>query len=74
MPKHPSERKWVMFQNVKQKDTHPDFRGEINIDGVIWELVGWLKTGSDDEQFLSGSYNPKKVGNIQKKEVDGNKI
>lgn len=31
----------------KQKDTHPDYRGTINVDGVDYWLSGWLKTGKE---------------------------
>lgn len=35
-----------LFQNDrKQKDTHPDWKGEINIDGKIYEIASWLKEG-----------------------------
>ncbi|HUX56532.1 MAG TPA: hypothetical protein VMV77_06130 [Bacteroidales bacterium] len=56
---------FVAFRNVKQKDTHPDYRGEININGEIKEIVIWLKLDKNEDQFLSGSVNPLKVGTIK---------
>ena len=64
MPPKLKEGNWIMFQNVKKKDTHPDYRGEINFDGEILELVGWVKVDDNGDQFLSGSWNPKKIGNL----------
>ncbi len=59
------EGNFIAFQNVKRKDKHPDYRGEIIIDGVRKEVVIWLKEDRNGDQFLSGSINPLKIGNIK---------
>lgn len=48
----------------KQKETHPDYRGTINIEGVEYWLSGWLKTGKEGgklagQKFFSLSAQPK---------------
>lgn len=48
----------------KQKDTHPDFSGSINVDGVDYWLSGWLKEGKaggkmEGKKFFSLSVQPK---------------
>lgn len=37
----------VLFKNSrKQKETHPDYTGTINVDGVDYFLDAWLKDGA----------------------------
>ena len=41
-------------------DTRPDRRGELNIDGTIYELSGWIKEGRKG-QWLSLTAKPKEA-------------
>jgi len=44
----------------KEKDTHPDHSGSINIEGVEYWLSAWIKTNnSTGEKFFSLSVKPK---------------
>lgn len=44
----------------KEKDTHPDFKGQINIEGREYWLSGWVKTKKDNSgKFFSLSVTPK---------------
>lgn len=38
----------------KFKDTHPDYRGQIEIEGKMYWLSGWVKTNKKSgEKFIS---------------------
>lgn len=47
----------------KESDRHPDYTGQINVDGVDYWLSGWLKTGKsgrlEGQKFFSLSVRPK---------------
>jgi hypothetical protein len=39
----PQDGKGVLFQNKKTKDTHPDYKGTVMLDGKMYKLAGWIK-------------------------------
>lgn len=44
----------------KEKETHPDFKGSINVEGREFWLSGWVKTKKDNSgKFFSLSIKPK---------------
>lgn len=51
----------VISKNTrKELDTHPDIRGQINIDGTEYWIDGWLKQRTDGTgSFYSLSVKPK---------------
>ena len=51
--------RWTLNKNDrKEKETHPDYKGKLNIDGVDYWLDGWIKDGANGK-FISGSIKPK---------------
>ena len=42
----------------KEKDKHPEYTGQINIEGTEYWLSGWVKEGNG-EKFFSLSVRPK---------------
>ena len=50
----------VLFKNdLKEKETQPDVKGTINIDGVEYWLSGWSKVTKAGDKMLSLSVSPK---------------
>ena len=49
----------------KESDKHPDFTGQINVDGTDYWLSGWVRERKDGTgKFFSLSVRPK--DNVQK--------
>lgn len=50
----------ALFPNDrKEKDTHPDLRGSINVNGVDYWIKAWKKDAKSGVKFLSLAINPK---------------
>jgi hypothetical protein len=47
----------------KEKPSHPDYRGDIVIDGQKYWLSGWVKDGKDGKKFLSLAATPAEENN-----------
>ena len=64
-----------LFDNdKKEKDTHPDFAGSINVDGKEYWLNGWKKTSKAGKRFFSLSVKPKDGAVKKSAEADGDEI
>lgn len=65
MPDYDNTNSGALFQNDrKEKASHPDFKGSLNVNGVEYWLSGWQKDGKKGS-FVSLS--------IQAKDTTGDK-
>ena len=55
----PKEGSGALFKNTrKDKDTHPDYRGDAMINGQHMEIAAWIKEGKNGK-FMSLAFKPK---------------
>lgn len=68
----------AIFKNDKKTaETHPDYRGKINVDGVEKEISLWVKTAASGLQYFSVSIQKpwvKPGANTPKVESTGHSI
>src|SRR4051794_4592130 len=65
MTQYDNTNRGIVSKNTrKEKDTHPDIKGSINIEGVEYWLDGWQKQGSKGT-FYSLSAKPKDGGAVR---------
>jgi hypothetical protein len=52
----------ALFKNDrKEKPAHPDYRGDLRVEGIDFKLAGWVKETRDGRKFLSLSAMPKEA-------------
>jgi hypothetical protein len=50
----------ALFKNDrKESDSHPDYKGQLNVGGVEFWLSAWLKTDRNGAKFMSLSVKAK---------------
>jgi hypothetical protein len=61
MAEFDNNNRGVLFKNLKKEaDTHADYQGTINVDGVDYWLNAWIKTShKTGDKFMSLSVKPK---------------
>lgn len=52
--------KGVLFKNRKKKtDKHPDYQGQLDVDGEEFWLSAWLAKSKDGETYMRLNVKPK---------------
>lgn len=61
MAEYENTNRGVLFNNKEKKtqDSHPDYSGSINVNGVDFWLSGWIKESKEGKKFFSLSVRPK---------------
>ena len=61
----------ALFPNdKKEKETHPDFRGNIDVEGKQYWIKGWKKTSKFGMKFLSLALTAKEDAQPKSTEED----
>lgn len=56
----PKDNAFSLFRNErKEKDSHPDYRGDGMINGELIEVAAWLRKARDGRTFMSCTVKPK---------------
>jgi len=54
MSQYDNTNRGALFTNTKkQSERHPDYEGQVNVDGVDWALSAWEKTSKGGKKYLS---------------------
>lgn len=54
------ENTGALFRNDrKEKESHPDYQGSLNVDGVDYWLSGWLNESKDGRKYFGLQVKPK---------------
>lgn len=52
----------ALFKNDKQgNESRPDYRGDLMIEGTLYEIAAWVKESGSGKKFMSLSANPKQA-------------
>ena len=65
----------IFKNNYKKAETHPDYKGKMNVDGKEKEVALWVRETKNGEKFfsmaISEPYKPQPVAEeLTKTEVD----
>lgn len=53
-----TNRGTLFKNNRKEKESHPDYNGKINVNGENYDLSAWLKESKSGMKFFSISVRP----------------
>lgn len=52
MTEYNNENRGALFKNTKrEKDTHPEYNGSLNVGGVEYWISAWVKDGKSGKFF-----------------------
>ena len=48
----------AIFKNTNKKaETHPDYKGKVNVNGKEMEIALWVKQSKDGKTYFSASFS-----------------
>lgn len=72
------ENRGALFKNDrKETDSHPDYKGSLNVEGQEYWISAWLETSQSGTKYMSLSVQYKekeKVVDVPQEIIDGKEI
>jgi len=59
----------AIFKNNKTKETQPDYRGKVNVNGKDMEISLWVKESKTGTKYFSASFQEPYVKSVTATEV-----
>ena len=54
------ENALTIFKNEKKSETHPDWKGQVNVEGKLFDIALWVKEGKKGKYFSGKISEPYK--------------
>jgi hypothetical protein len=62
----------AIFKNTKTKDTQPDYRGKVNVNGKDMEISLWVKESKTGTKYFSASFQEPYVKPVSQETINQN--
>jgi uncharacterized protein (DUF736 family) len=62
----------AIFKNTKTKDTQPDYRGKVNVNGKDMEVSLWVKESKTGTKYFSASFQEPYVKPVSQETINQN--
>jgi len=62
----------AIFKNTKTKETQPDYRGKVNVNGKDMEISLWVKESKTGTKYFSASFQEPYVKPVSQETINQN--
>lgn len=62
----------AIFKNTKTKETQPDYRGKVNVNGKEMEVSLWVKESKTGTKYFSASFQEPYVKPVNQEVINQN--
>ncbi len=62
----------AIFKNTKTKETQPDYRGKVNVNGKEMEISLWVKESKTGSKYFSASFQEPYVRPVSQEAINQN--
>lgn len=66
MTQYDNNMRGVLFKNnKKESDKHPDYKGEVNIEGIEYWQSAWINEDKNGKKYMSQKFEKKEQNTQQ---------